>query len=241
MNLYIFMGTHLPEIACCMETLSRDPLIDGAAGIHWPEGLEPGGLPVIHYDAESVNWVFDVDAPGTAFILLDPRRDLIAQLEHLAGDLRKCLIEPAKILTCVDCRAAGESPALRQWLEAAIYYSDIVLLGNRPDSSKAFVRDFAKAYGKRCYPCHFFLLKGPGQPEQIPEILCGGPRRISQLFDLPDPESSPPGPVIESTFDIDLEEPEEDPYRQAPGDGSGTPPRIPDVGGYIVDNPESPS
>lgn len=240
MNIYLFMGTHLPEIRTCLETLAANCPDRATLQVHVPTGLgrtETGekGATIHFYDTEAAHWVFDPDAEGNAFILLDPRIPQIPQLEKIAGDLRKCLIEPVKVVTCVDCEAAESSPQLRAWLEADIYYSDIVLLGNRLNASKSFVRDFQKTYEKNCYPCLFLFLKGKGVPSQPLEILTPDTRRLSQLFDLP--ENTPdeiPGLVIESSCDLDVDDPESDPYRAPDPEEGQARMTIPAISGHIV-------
>ncbi|MEX0332647.1 MAG: hypothetical protein AB3N64_14625 [Puniceicoccaceae bacterium] len=239
MKLYLVMGTHLAEIRQCLRSLATAGTESPAVVVHLPQGLdwEPSadeGYGVQTYNPETVLWVLDPDAEETTFIVLDPRQPLIEQLEHLAENLAKCLIEPVKILTCVDSRQTEANPRLRAWFDACIYYSDIVLLGNRQEASKAFMRDYQKHYERLCYPSLFLLLKGPGNPSDPVEVLTPGTRRVSQLFDLEGdgPVSAPPGVVIESSCDLDLEEAESDPFRQ-PGP-EGAPVHVPDVTDCVI-------
>lgn len=241
MNLYIFMGTHLPEVRKCLEHLSSledagQPLV-----LHLPDGLawdppENAAYSVQGYDPGSALWVFDPDASGSAFILVDPRESPVEQIEKLAADLAKCLIEPVKIITCVDCEGVEAHPPLKLWYEACIYYSDIVLLGNRSAASNRFIRDYQKQFERNCYPCLFLFLKGAGVPDQALEILTPGTRRISQLFDLPGNGAAPeqPGMIIEASCDLDLEEQEADPFLN-PSEEQGAPRHVPDAASFIVD------
>jgi hypothetical protein len=239
MKVYIFMGSHLGEIRSCMVHLSSYAEA-GPLEVHAPSGLDwtvPGGSTIKHiaYDPESSLLVLDPDGEQTVFVLIDPRIPPIAQLENLAEQLGNCLIEPTKVITCVDCTAAESSPQLRAWLDACIYYSDIVLLGNRSRASKPFVRDYQKGFERLCYPCLFGFLKGDGRPDIAAEILAPDTRRLSQLFDLAEdlPEITP-GTVIESSCDLELEEAEQDPYRN-PGEDESSPPTIPDITKWIAD------
>jgi len=241
MNVYVFIGTHLPEISRCMDHLIRSSNELNPVEIHVPEGLqwEVSGerYPVNTYNPETVLWVLDPDKEGTCFILIDPRAGLIRQLEKMAEQLGNCLIEPVKVLTCVDCEQAENHSKLRSWLDACIYYSDIVLLGNRENTSKSFVRDFQKHYERLCYPCLFLFLKGQGIPVNVNEILTPETRRISQIFDLDKGEgqTAVAGVLIESSCDLDLEEAEIDPYRSAHDDESKLP--VPDPSEFIVHHP----
>lgn len=238
MNVYLFMGTHLPEVRACLESLAGMAAETGPVEIFWPEGLKPpapgkGSGLVRVYETESVQWVINPDGPENVFIFVDPRESPISQLERLAGDLGKCLIEPVKVVTCVDTRMAENTPGLRAWLEAAIYYSDVVLLGNRKEAGKAFVRNYERNFHRKCYPCLFGLLKGAGIPENPLEILNPDTRRLSQLFDLPERGEDPlPGLIIEASCDLETDEPEIDPYR-APGEETIP---VPDAREWIVES-----
>ena len=238
MDVYLFIGTHMPEISRCMDHLIKfstdlDPVeVQVPEGLQWDSNCDR--YQVKSYDPHTALQVMDPDSAGTCFILVDPRMPLIEQLEDLATQLGNCLIEPVKILACVDCQQAENNTKLKGWLDAAIYYSDIVLLGNRTEASKSFVRDFQKHYERLCYPCLFMFLKGQGVPDDPVEILTPGTRRISQMFDLVQDENTPqvPGLVIEASCDLDLEEMETDPFRHAEPDASRNP--VPDASGYVV-------
>jgi hypothetical protein len=240
MNVYIVMGTHIPETGCCLEHLAGREEAEAPVALHVPQGLEweaapDAGHTIRAYDPATELWVFDPDAPGTAFILADPRLSPVPQMEKLAGDLAKCLIEPVKILTCVDCAAVEAHHPLKLWYDACIYYSDIVLLGNRSTTSNRFVRDYQKQFERNCYPCLFLLLKGPGKPDDPLEILTPGTRRLSQLFDLPAPGAPPEaaGLLIDASCDLDFEEEEADPFRN-PSAEQGPPQHVPDVAEFVV-------
>lgn len=231
MKIYLLLGTNLPEIRTCISQLAQQVEDPDPPVVYLPEGLEGTveGCGVEAYAAEDALWVFDPDQQGTVFIVIDPRREVIAQLENLAEDLKKCLIEPVKVVTFVDCARAEAESRLRAWLEACIYYSDLVLLGNRSTASKSFLRDYQKDFQRRCYPCRFLLLKGDGIPSEPEEILVPGERRLSQLFDLRQPQAGEalPGVVIEASCDLEMEEEEHDPYRMPDGDNPPTPVPVP--------------
>jgi hypothetical protein len=240
MKVYLFMGTHLPELSRCLEELALtaalpDPVQELVpAGLDWP--ARPAELiEAREYDPETVEWTIGPDSETTTFIVLDPRLPQVPQLELLAEALREAGIEPVKVVTCVDSGIAEASPQYRTWLEASIYYSDIVLLGNRAKASKSFLREFQKGYEKQCYPCQFLLLKGPGSPDHPLEILAPYTRRIAQLFDLEEAEADPlPGVILEASCDLDLEEPEVDPFRSSEDQEAQTPPALPNASQWIV-------
>lgn len=240
MNLYLVMGTHLPEMRQCLRFLVRSDEEARPAGLLLPEGLAwPDGddpwasearylplgpsLPLVSEDLSSL------------WLVVDPQQSPIPQMEWLASLLKAANLPPARIITCVDCAGVEQHPALRVWFDACIYHSDIVLLGNRKTASNAFVRDFQINYERLCYPCLFLLLKGPGNPDQPLEILVPDSRRLTQLFDFGDAEQIPdfPGLIIEASCDLDFEEAEDDPFRP-PAEGGKAPQHVPDVHGWIV-------
>lgn len=212
MNVFLFLGTHLPEIRTVVTTLVETIGAESPAEVIWPEGLAPPVKPAVDlYQPATVDWTFDQTNPVNVFILLDPRAGLLDQLEQLATPLRKAGMEPAQVICTVDCQSAETDPRLRKWLEAAIFFSDSVLLGNRQEASKPFLRDFEKAFTRRCYPCRFMLLKGPGHPARPRELLIPDSRRLSHLFDLPgDSGHSSDGLLIEASCDLDADEIEAD-------------------------------
>lgn len=244
MKVYLFMGTHLPELSHCLAELARiadqsDPIQELVpAGLPWP-AREEALITTSRYEPETVEWTIGTPSGTTAFIVLDPRLQQVPQLEALAEALLEAGMEPLKVVTAVDTKVSQSSPQYRTWLDACIYYSDIVLLGNRSETAKSFLRDFQKGYEKRCYPCQFLLLKGPGRPDRPLEILAPFTRRLAQLFDLPEQESDPlPGVVIEASCDLDLDEPEADPYRFPEEEDAATPPALPDASQWIVEPPD---
>ena len=240
MNVYIVMGTHLPEMRQCLRFLARADEDVQPAGlllpqdIPWPEESEPWSLQQ-RYDACKGAPAIPAADLSTLWIVVDPRHSPVPQLEALAAVLRQRDLPPARIITCVDCSGVEQHTALRGWFDASIYYSDIVLLGNRRDATNAFLRDYQRHYERLCYPCLFLLLKGPGNPEQPLEILVPDARRLSQLFDFGADATIPevPGVTIEASCDLDLEEAEDDPFRPAE-EIDRAPVHVPDATPWIV-------
>jgi len=211
-NLYLIMGTHLPEIGACIASLVETAAAESGNRVLWPEGLGPvpeslAGSTVESVQPGSLATSLPINEPGNAFLLLNPRLHLLDQIEELARVLLDADLEPAKVITCVDAALAEVSTKLQSWLDACIFFSDIVLLGNRATASKPFLRDFEKRYRRKCYPCVFMFLKGPGQPVNPRTVLTPDARRISQVFDLPQgPQDPVPGLIIEASCDLDADE-----------------------------------
>jgi hypothetical protein len=222
MPLYVLIGTHLPEVRECILSLHREAS-DPHATVLWPQGLDfpeaPEGLQITLYPncqelPESL-----LNDNKTLFLFIDPRQSLLEEIHTLADLLNEIEIEPTRILTLVDTYQAADSTTLRTWLDAAIHYSDVVLLGNRAQTAKSFVRDYELGYRKRCFPCLFQLLKGKGRPANTTTLLEPDVRRVSQLFDLPDPApQDSEGLIIEASCDLDADEPAPDPYLSPDGD-----------------------
>jgi hypothetical protein len=210
--VYFFIATHFPELAHCLRFLENSPDAPEASTVLFPESLAwplekpprdlrrlpPGTVP------EDVS----TEEARTFFVVLDPLLPPEEQLAPWADHLKAAGAEPAKILTLVDCAAAEQGADLRSFLEQALYHTDLVLLGNRTNAAKAFVRDFQRRYEKACYPCRFALLKGPGLPQNPSEILTPETRRISPLFDPPETSESElaaAGFPLETSWDIEDE------------------------------------
>ncbi|MFO7724480.1 MAG: hypothetical protein R6V45_02940 [Oceanipulchritudo sp.] len=243
MNLYLIMGTHLPEIGTCIHSLLEADESGAENRVLWPEGLEPVPPSLAGIRVESLRTGFFSDSlpvaqTGNVFLLLDPRQPLLDQMEDLARCLHDAACEPAKVITCVDAATAESSPKLRSWLDACIFFSDLVLIGNRTEASKRFLRDFEKRYRQKCYPCVFMFLKGPGRPASPSTVLAPDARRISQLFDRPeDLQEAPPDLIIEASCDLDADEDPAPLYpAEAPGDENALD-SIPDVSDCIVKAP----
>ena len=239
MSLYLFMGTNMPEMACCLDYLADFERESDSTSILVPVGLEESfkhstKAKIVPYEPAANNWGCLEKTEERTFILIDPRISPVPQLEALSARLENLGVEPDKISTMVDCLAAEKSPQLRVFLEASIYYSDIVLLGTRQEASKAFPRSYQKEFERKCFPCLFLLLKGKGLPNDPVELLTPGVRRITQLFDLSENEQlTESGPKIEASCDLELEEMEMDPYRVSE-DSPAPDAMVPDVSQWIV-------
>jgi len=233
------MGTNMPEIAYCLEFLAHFDRESNSTTIYLPQGLEERFTPseeinLVQYDPENNAWDCLENPAGRTFLLIDPRTSPVPQLEALASRLKFLEREPDKITTIVDCLAAEQSIQMRVFLEAAIYYSDIALLGNRSNISKPFLRSYQKEFERNCFPCLFLTLKGKGLPSDPLELLTPGVRRISQLFDLSDnQELADFDSIIEASCDLDFEELESDPYRPSE-ETPAAEATIPDVSQWIV-------
>lgn len=241
MKVYLFSGSHLPEMATCLQCLAGACEDDVKVRSFLPRDFSCSTdmLPHELYDPLAPFPEIGLTSEATGFLVLDPRSPLPEQFEKLATVLAHAGMEPAKVITCIDMQAAEASEAYRQWSEASIYHSDLVLLGNRRDAGKAFTRKFQTGYEKACYPCRFLLLKGDGKPDKPLEVLAPDTRRLTQIFDLAEPEDLG-GMVIEASFDLEADNLEDEAADTASSEmvlSFDSP--VPDISDWVV-LPESP-
>jgi len=244
--IYFFIGTHFPELAHCLLFLEGSPDAPTHTVVLFPEThawpLEKQPRALRFFRPGTVPVDLPEDTETAIFVVLDPLLPLDEQLAAWAERLRPAGIEPAKVLTLVDCAAAEQGADLRGFLEHALFHSDLVLLGNRHQASKAYVRSFQRGYEKACYPCRFALLKGPGLPGNPSEILTPETRRLAPLFDPPEASESElaaAGFPLETSWDLEdetLADEEEDRWLadEADEDPANSEVPFPDVSRWIV-------
>jgi hypothetical protein len=242
-RLYPLIATHLPETIRFMGKLAQRLETPDALSVFWPSNLPLPSIPhtprIIETPSlaqpEAVLPLIEEVATPFTIVLIDPTAPLLEQLDGLAGLLHELGREPDRIITIADCHAAANEPRMREFLEAALFHSDLVLLGNRLDSEKAFVRKFQKDYEQRRLPSEFMMLKKEGTPQDWQACLASHTRRLSHLFDLEDPATAPedtPGLQIEASFDLDMAEGAEDPY--FPLDPEQLPRTVPDISDLVI-------
>ncbi|MCC5806796.1 MAG: hypothetical protein JJU00_10760 [Opitutales bacterium] len=152
---------------------------------------------------------------GTILFLADGRANPVDQLEALRGWMNTHGLELARIFTVIDCALLEANAGAAPWYDACIHFSDVVLLSNRADVSKKWVREYEKRLRREALPCHIAFVKTGGAVDFPAELLFPEPRRISQFFD-PD-ESDPALEGIEidgepDDEDVDSTDPQSDPY-----------------------------
>lgn len=211
--VYFFIATHFPELGHCLLFLEGSAEAPAHNTVLFPERhswpLEKKPRELRQLAPDRIPEDLHANNEKAFFVVLDPLLPPEEQLGPWAERLKAAGTEPAKILTLVDCAAAEEGADLRSFLEQALVHTDLVLLGNRANASKAFVRDFQRRYEKACYPCRFALLKGPGLPQNPSEILTPETRRLSTLFDPPEASESElaaAGFPLETSWDLEDED-----------------------------------
>jgi hypothetical protein len=141
-------------------------------------------------------------------------------LEALVDGFRAGGFEMGRIATHVHCGWCARREEARGWFDAAIHFSDLVLLDNRDEAGDPWVRRFQERYRKLRYPCHFDLVR-KALPKHPHWLFDSQPRRLSLVFDPDDLSGLGPSfPGAEDDGDEDEERPEGDPYlrRNAAGE-----------------------
>ncbi len=152
---------------------------------------------------------------GTVLFLADGRANPVDQLEALRRWMETHDLELARVFTVIDCALLAANPGAAPWYEACIHFSDVVLLGNRVNVSKKWVRDYEKRLHREALPCHIAYLKAGGVVDSPAELLYPEPRRISQFFDPVESDPALEGIEIEGEpddEDVDGTDPQSDPY-----------------------------
>lgn len=120
---------------------------------------------------------------ATVFLLADSLASPIDQLEALKPWLQAQGAELARIFTVLDCALAERHPALHQWFDACIHFSDVVFLTNRAGVANKWLSDFLQRFKDERFPCHFVQVKSKGDLPTPLVWLDPTPRRLSQYFE----------------------------------------------------------
>ncbi len=171
-------------------------------------GLEPGTTVGVHLEASEkasqadealqglpgtalLRWTYTdgiilptplPEPPAVQFFCLDPKADLIDQLEHLAETMPGRGWELVRVLCVVHADLAGQSDKIGEWYEVCAYFSDVVLLNRRGEASKSWVQRFRQKLTKERYPCLVEVVKD-GRVRNPAQILDAEARRLSLAFD----------------------------------------------------------
>lgn len=152
-----------------------------------------------------------VPESGTVFFLSDGSGDPVDQIETLRAWMDANDLKLARIFTVVDCALLAANPGATPWYDACIHFSDVVLLGNRADVSKKWVRGLEERLRREALPCHTAYLKAGGKVDAPAELLYPEARRISQFFDPVEEDAALVGLEIEGDEPEEEEEGEADP------------------------------
>ena len=129
----------------------------------------------IKHDSISVN-------PNSIFFIVPAFIDLADVLEGLKGWLgkNKCIL--TRIVTVIDCKSLSENNSQNSWYDAAIHFSDIVLLNQRKGVSEKWIKDMLTEKKKHFKPTRFELVK-KHRVDNPHDILDDQTYRTSLFFD----------------------------------------------------------
>lgn len=239
--IYCIHGTHVPEILEFLQFLRPSFAAEKSGILHLPESLrehitELKDWKLEFYHSESPPPIPDEEFQKLHFVLYDPLAPLAPQILNLSRELIPRGMAPARIFTVVDCAAAESSQHAKDYFDACVYYSDVVLLGNRDSVSKKWIRQFQDHFKKMAIPSRFQFLKKGGKTENPEALLFPETRRLSKLFDLPEEPGGISQIQIESSFDLEAwEEDEDEPDTYQPGPEDEAPAKqIPDASSFTI-------
>ncbi|KAF0096330.1 MAG: hypothetical protein E1N59_297 [Puniceicoccaceae bacterium 5H] len=196
--LYVILGSNEADRATLLDFLLRSGWEPTEKVTVWsePESLEA----LEHALAEQADTValsrgelgLPAATPSQAAFLLPPLADDPRDwLETIREWEVEHDLELAKIITVMDLLALHDHPQLRQWYDACLHFSDVLLLSHRDRVEKKWVSDLERDLQRRAYPFLVATLKKKGSVEHPQELLFPEARRLSQYFDEPEPEEAP--------------------------------------------------
>ena len=122
------------------------------------------------------------ESPSSIFFLTPSSIDLADVMEALKGWLNKNECQLTRIITVVDCKSLSENDSMNSWYEAAIHFSDMVLLNRRESVNEKWIKDFISNKKKQFHPTRFELVKKNRVNNPI-DVLDSQAYRTSLYFD----------------------------------------------------------
>lgn len=138
----------------------------------------------------------------TLFICSDGADSPVHLMEALSLWCREHNFPNLIISTVVHCTLCATHHPIHSWYQAAIHFSDFVMLNQREGVDNKWLADFQKPFQRQFYPCIFEPVRN-GRIRNPAVILSSPPRRMSQAFE----ETAVEIPIDE---DIEVGEEEED-------------------------------
>ena len=129
----------------------------------------------IKHDSISVN-------PESIFFVAPSSINLADVIEGLKGWLSKNDCQLTRVITVVNCKALSENKSHNKWYEAAIHFSDMVLLNRREGVGEKWIKDFVTGKKKQFHPTRFELVKKDRVNNPI-DVLDSQTYRTSLYFD----------------------------------------------------------
>ncbi len=119
------------------------------------------------------------------FVLSDGRGNPVDQVEAFKPWMESVGGEIGRVFTVVNCQLAERIPALMEWYDACIHFSDAVLLAKREGVANKWISTFQARFKDQFYPCLFEWVK-EGKVKNPALLLEPQPRRMSHYFDEPE-------------------------------------------------------
>lgn len=115
----------------------------------------------VHWSVENTKIKHDsiTESPSSIFFLTPSSIDLADVMEALKGWLSKNECQLTRIITVVNCKSLSENGVMNSWYEAAIHFSDMVLLNRREGVSEKWIKEFISSKKKQFHPTRFELVK----------------------------------------------------------------------------------
>lgn len=159
---------------------------------------------------------FPENTPNSIHWLLQGNENPIDQLEALKNWLQERRWPLTRIVTIVSARLLEEHPKLKAYYEAAIHFTDMVLINQRDGLPSDWSQKFTHKYEKERYPCLFESVKN-NRVKNPSLVLDPMPRRLSQFFDSLE-ELQEEEAVVDYEWEEDdgFDEEEEDPIPEDP-------------------------
>jgi len=167
----------------------------------------------------------------TLFLLADGASDPADAVEACFESAQEGDFELGRVISVVHCGLASQSGEARQWYDGCIHFSDAVILARREGVSGKWLSRFQERYRKERFPCLFELAR-KGRVKNPPLVLDPAPRRLSLLFDRPEPIES-----LDEADPLDVEaieqekafgDPQSDPFLKRDAAGRRSRP-LPDI------------
>ena len=98
-------------------------------------------------------------SPSSIFFIAPASIDLADVMEGLKGWLSKNDCQLTRIITVIDCKSLSENNSQNSWYDAAVHFSDMVLLNRREGVSEKWIKDMVTEKKKQFHPTRFELVK----------------------------------------------------------------------------------
>ena len=121
-------------------------------------------------------------SPSSIFFIAPASINLADIIEGLKGWLNKNNCHLTRIITVINCKSLSENDSQYSWYDAAIHFSDMVLLNQREGVSEKWIKNMVTEKKKMYHPTRFELIK-KNRVNNPSDILDSQTYRNSLFFD----------------------------------------------------------